>query len=45
MKKKTYILIHRITREPLAIPHTFASATAAALFALIHDYHAEVVPL
>ncbi len=45
MKKTTYILIHRITRQPLAIPQTFKSATAAALFALLHDYHADVVPL
>ncbi len=45
MKKTTYILIHRITRKPLAIEQTFTSQIAAALFALLHDYHADVVPL
>jgi hypothetical protein len=42
MKKTTYQLTNRITGEPLMVPELFRSATAAALFALIHDLPAQV---
>ncbi len=45
MNKTTYILVHRITRKELAIGQTFNNMIAAALFALVHDLHADVVPL
>ncbi|HSS96397.1 MAG TPA: hypothetical protein VLK33_05185 [Terriglobales bacterium] len=37
-----YILVHPVTRERLPYPNVFSSATAATMFALIHDIKADV---
>jgi hypothetical protein len=46
MKKTThYLLVHRITRKPLTLPvGSFSSMTAAAVYALENDLHADVLP-
>jgi len=44
-KSRQYLLVHRITRRPLGLPHApFTSETAAAVFALEHDLHVDIVP-
>jgi hypothetical protein len=44
-KQTAYQLVHRITRKPIySGPQPFRSMTAATLFALQHDLHADIVP-
>ena len=42
MSETRYILVDPVTKDRLPYPNEFRSATAASLFALLHDIRAEI---